>query len=261
MFNRTKLKDFAQIRLKQGRGTAILVSFLAALLAGTGSGNSFQMDFQDLQKALEDQVSMDALSNIIGFLAGIMAAAAGIGLLYTIFVGNIIALGNKGWFLRYWRGELPTTGELFSSFRIYKPALTTMLVKNIYTFLWSLLFVIPGIVKAYSYSMTEYILYENPNLSANEAITLSRKLTDGSKGDLFIFDLSFLGWNLLNVFTFGLLGIFYTQPYYNTAHAAVYQALKDAAIAGQRLRWEDFGQVPPAPPAEEAQAAENPEMI
>lgn len=242
MFNRSVLKDFAKQRLQQGRGTAILVGFLTMLLAGTGGGVTYLFKQDDSSFPF----SVSEWPTLFGFVAVVAITAALVALAYQIFVANVITLGSRGWYLRYWRGELPPTGELFASFRIYKPAVSTMLVKNIYIFLWSLLFVIPGIVKSYAYSMTEYILYENPNLTADQAIALSKRLTNGSKGALFVFDLSYLGWDILNAFTFGLLGIFYVYPYRFTAHAAIYQSLKDAAIANGTLQYEDFGQMPPA---------------
>lgn len=114
------------------------------------------------------------------------------------------------------------------------------------------LFVIPGIVMTYAYSMTEYILYENPRLSAGEAIRMSKIMTQGYKGELFVFDLSFLLWHLLSGLTLGIVGIVYVNPYLYTAHAGMYEALKNAAIQSGRLRWEDFGQFPPAPPSQAA---------
>ena len=157
-----------------------------------------------------------------------------------------MTVGLSGWLLRYWRGETPTVGDLFAAFRIYKPTVVTMLVRDLYIFLWCLLFIIPGIVKSYAYSMTPYIIYENPNLTADQAITLSRRMTDGVKGDLFVLDLSWLGWSLLSAITAGLVGILYVNPYMGLTQAGVYEQLKWNAIQTGRLTWEDFGQMPPA---------------
>ena len=167
-------------------------------------------------------------------------------LAYGIFVAGIIDVGCRGWFMRYWRGEYPSVSELFASFRIYLPALKTQLLTRVYVWLWSLLFVIPGIVKELAYSMVPYIIYENPNITANEAISMSCKMTDGAKGDLFVFSLSFFGWMLLDAFTFGILGIVYVYPYQCTAHAAIYDTLKIRAIQDGTLTWEDFGQSAPS---------------
>ena len=116
------------------------------------------------------------------------------------------------------------------------------------SFLWSLLFIIPGIVKAYAYSMTEYILYENPRLSAGEAIRISNAMTQGFKGELFVFDLSFILWNLLSAISLGIAGVVYVNPYVYTAHAGMYEMIKDNALRSGRVRWEDFGLMPPSVP-------------
>lgn len=88
----------------------------------------------------------------------------------------------------------------------------TMMVKACYTYLWSLT-VIGGIIKKYSYSMVPYILAENPDIGANEAITLSRRMMKGHKWEYFVAEVSFLGWQCLNILTLGISGIFYSNPY------------------------------------------------
>ena len=97
-----------------------------------------------------------------------------------------------------------------------------MLLMCIFITLWSLLLVIPGIIKSFSYAMTPYILKDYPELSANQAINLSRKMMKGHKFDLFWLYLSFIGWMILNLFTFGI-GSFWLIPYMYTAQAAFYQ--------------------------------------
>lgn len=96
----------------------------------------------------------------------------------------------------------------------------------VFIFLWSLLLIIPGFIKAYSYSMTFYILNERPELSANQAIDESRRLMKGHKFDLFYLDLSFIGWYLLaGIFTLGI-GILWVLPYHYTARAAFWEDIK-----------------------------------
>ena len=99
------------------------------------------------------------------------------------------------------------------------------LLMTIFTFLWSLLFIIPGIVKMFSYAMTPYILEEHPELSANEAIDRSRAMMKGHKFDLFWLLLSFIGWGILSLFTFGIGGL-WLGPYVQGAHAAFYEDVK-----------------------------------
>ena len=98
----------------------------------------------------------------------------------------------------------------------------TMALTFIYTFLWSLLLVIPGIIKTYSYFLVPYILAENPNIKYNEAITLSRKLMDGHKSDVFVLHMSFILWILLCVATLGLAYV-YVIPYQETTMALYYK--------------------------------------
>jgi uncharacterized membrane protein len=96
---------------------------------------------------------------------------------------------------------------------------------GLFTFLWSLLFVIPGIVKTYAYSMSMYILAENKGKPALECINESKAMTNGHKMDLFVLNLSFIGWMMLVALTFGIAGI-WVLPYMNATMANAYQSLK-----------------------------------
>lgn len=101
-----------------------------------------------------------------------------------------------------------------------------MLLVGLYTTLWTFLFIIPGIVKSYAYSMTPYILADDPNITMSEAITLSKNMTEGYKMDLFILDLSFILWNLASAFTFGLVA-FYAVPYQKATLTQYYLVLSN----------------------------------
>lgn len=104
-----------------------------------------------------------------------------------------------------------------------------MILSTIYIFLWTLLLIIPGIIKSYSYALTPYILVEHPEMSANEAIEESMRLMDGHKFDLFYLQLSFIGWAILSILSLGL-GIFWLIPYQMTAQAAFYRDIKNEAM-------------------------------
>lgn len=104
-----------------------------------------------------------------------------------------------------------------------------MVLSTIYIFLWTLLLVIPGIIKSYSYALTPYILVEHPEMSANEAIEESMRLMDGHKFDLFYLQLSFIGWAILSILSLGL-GFFWLIPYQMTAQAAFYRDIKNEAM-------------------------------
>lgn len=104
-----------------------------------------------------------------------------------------------------------------------------MILSTIYIFLWTLLLIIPGIIKSYSYALTPYILVEHPEMSANEAIEESMRLMDGHKFDLFYLQLSFIGWAILSILSLGL-GVFWLIPYQMTAQAAFYRDIKNEAM-------------------------------
>lgn len=118
-------------------------------------------------------------------------------------------------------------GVLFEAFKsgTYQRIAITKLLQVIYVWLWSLLLLIPGIIKQYSYAMTDYILKDEPSLSGNAAIEKSMAMMAGHKMKLFLLDLSFIGWYILACFTLGI-GIFFLTPYMLTARAAFYEDLK-----------------------------------
>ena len=100
------------------------------------------------------------------------------------------------------------------------------LLRSIYIFLWSLLFVIPGIYAAYGYAMTPYILLENPEMTANEAITKSKELMHGNRWRLFCLEISFIGWALLAALLTLGIGVLWLKPYMETSFAAFYREIK-----------------------------------
>lgn len=97
-----------------------------------------------------------------------------------------------------------------------------MFLMQLYIFLWSLLFIIPGVIKSYEYMMVPYILAENPGMDRKEAFAISKRMMDGQKWAAFVLELSFLGWIILGVVTCGLLGIFWIQPYINATMTELY---------------------------------------
>ena len=116
----------------------------------------------------------------------------------------------------------------------YLRKLGGMLWMLLFIVLWSMLFIVPGIIKAYSYRFTPYILADCPNVKATEALKLSMRITDGMKKEIFFFDLSFLGWALLTALTFGILGI-YTIPYFKIAEATLFESMKNNALSSGRI--------------------------
>ena len=156
-----------------------------------------------------------------------MSGFSGITTLASVFLLFPLAIG----FLNAFRlllvgGDNRLTENMFSiAFKNYLHKVWGYLLMYIFIILWSLLFIIPGIVKAFSYAMTPYILEENPELSANDAIDRSRAMMKGHKFDLFYLYLSFIGWAILCVLTLGI-GFLWLTPYMSTATAAFYEDVK-----------------------------------
>lgn len=123
------------------------------------------------------------------------------------------------------RGKNAEIGDLFSRISLVGRALWLSIITGFFIFLWSLLFIIPGYVKTFAYSMAPYILAENPDLTAREALRRSKEMMVGHKGELFVLYLSFIGWFFLCMITLGLAGI-YVGPYINATVLNFYNSIK-----------------------------------
>lgn len=123
---------------------------------------------------------------------------------------------------------------LVLSFRNWTRNIVGMLLMGIFTFLWMLLLIIPGVIKAFSYAQTPFILNDKPELPANEAINLSMKMMDGHKLDLFLLELSFIGWYLLGILTL-CIGYLWIVPYQYTTMAVFYEDVKAEYEAKQQI--------------------------
>lgn len=150
--------------------------------------------------------------------------------LFTVVVSLIYAVLEWGFaimFLRNLRDQhFDELGTLFDGFRDFGRIFLTLFLQGVYTLLWTLLLIIPGIVKAYSYAMTPYILYDDPELQGNAAIEKSMRMMRGHKLELFLLHLSFIGWALLCVLTLGI-GLFWLVPYVQASQAAFYEDVKE----------------------------------
>ena len=146
--------------------------------------------------------------------------------LASLIVAPPLTLGISMIFLGLTRNESPEINTLFSGFSYIGPAILLNIMIAIFTCLWSLLFVIPGIIKAISYSMAYFVLADNPELSAKEALDESKRITSGHIGDLFVLYLSFIPWVLLGAITCGL-ALIYVVPYMQTTMANYYLELKN----------------------------------
>lgn len=177
----------------------------------------------EARMALTNKWVMAAVATLV--MGAVSGAASYIPVAGTILVSLPVMYGYAIVMLNVFRGDEVNIGGLFDGFSDFGRIVGTKLLQAIYTFLWMLLLVIPGIVKSYSYAMTDYILKDYPELSNNAAIEKSMAMMDGRKMKLFLLDLSFIGWAILCLFTVGI-GLFFLQPYVQAAHAAFYEDLK-----------------------------------
>ena len=145
----------------------------------------------------------------------------------SLILAPVLTAGLSWFSLKVYRGETVNGGEdIFVGFQNFGHVLGGMLWMELFTFLWSLLFIVPGIIKGLSYSMTPYILIDQPEIGACDALKLSMQMTKGYKGRIFVMGLSFIGWAILTSLTFGILGIFYTEPYMNVSFSGIYEEIK-----------------------------------
>ena len=254
-YDRKEIKMAARERMKQNYWMTVRVLLIFGLLGGgtltpfAASGDGVSLNVNTGSAASVEPLTEEELTVffvVMAIVLIVVAVAVVLSFAYTVLVGNVILAGTCGWLHRTWQGEKVPFADMFGGFRHYKAVVGAMGLRTLYTFLWSLLFFVPGIIKGYSYSMTGFILSENPALSPKRALAMSETMTDGHKGDLFVQDLSFWGWGILSGCTFGILNVFFLAPYQTLAVAGAYDALKREAIACGRLDWADFGQTPPS---------------
>ena len=165
----------------------------------------------------------------ISFAAGlVLSFIPGGGLSATIIITPAFTISLLRVYLNLANGVNPEVKDTFSGFDDFWSAFKVTFLVGLFTFLWSLLFIVPGIIKACSYSQATLIVAENKGMSALKAINLSKAMMEGHKMDYFILGLSFIGWEIVSAFTFGLLYI-WLMPYMQATLINFYNDLKPAA--------------------------------
>lgn len=234
MWNRAELKMRGNMAFKKNYVSAVVVALLMGIF-GTVSGESSARrvsENSDIYSGNLFNVGM-----ITGLLAGIATVVILIVLVAKVFVGNLLKMGGYRFFILNQTAQ-PGIGTLLDGFRSghYVNIVLTMFLRDLFTALWSLLLVVPGIVKHYEYLMVPYIIAENPAMDYKEAFHISKQMMDGEKMEAFIMDLSFLGWYLLSAVTCGLLAIFYVNPYVQASFAEMYTFNKQKAYQEGYIR-------------------------
>ena len=203
--------------------------------------SDFNFDYDTNKKVViadDMAAASSSSSNAYDFMAAGVAAvvfviiliAIVIGFGWSTFVSNIVVVGHRRFHLDARYGDY-NVGNVFSMFSggNYKNVCWTMFLYNLKIFLWSLLFVIPGIIKTYEYALVPYILADNPNIDQKRAFEISRRTMEGEKMNLFVFQLSFIGWGILA----GIvpLGQAFLTPYTTAAYTEFYVCMKAKAMA------------------------------
>lgn len=237
MWSRSELKARAKEVLNLNYWKIVLVSLILSFISGgggssattTGSSTYTSSNSNGGYPSAHHGFNSEMVLSVLAFISIfiviflIVFAAA---LALSIFVFNPLSMGCYRFFILSRKQPASINEVTYAFSHSYKNIVKIMFLRNLYTFLWSLLFIIPGIIKGLEYRMIPYILAENPGISSNEAFALSKKMMDGEKWNAFVLDLSFWGWFLLGLFTCCILNIFYVNPYYYLTCAELYAVLK-----------------------------------
>lgn len=214
--NSSNCRFRARENLAGNWGMSILVAFVAALLGGAIAGGSFDLN-------VDAEVLSQLPPAVLKIITIWTSIASVLGLIQFV-VGGPVKLGNCQYLLHQHDKEEMSIHDLFSEFGRWGAGFALNLLTGLFVGLWTMLFIIPGIVASYRYAMAPFILAENPEMSASEAITRSKEIMNGHKGELFTLDLSFIGWSLLCVLTCGI-GYLFLNPYIAASRAAFYRDL------------------------------------
>ena len=253
MWTRADLKEKAKKAFARSRWGLVLCGLIITLISGGLSGgssarNSFNTasgqgdasavsnpaDISNYFKGIQNgDIGSAELGIILAAIGGIIVISMIIGIALSIFLCNPLLTGCYRYFLEAsfearTAGQLGIVGFAFKKGR-YGKVIKTLFLMQLYEFLWSLLFIIPGIIKSYEYRMIPYIMAENPEINTADAFALSKEMMTGNKWAAFVLDLSFIGWHLLAILTCGILEIFYVVPYEQMTDMFLYDTLKKRA--------------------------------
>lgn len=199
--NRSELKNKAKESLKGKYGDAIALLLIPY-------GIVFVLGFIIGFSGLDEKTAESVVSSL------------------SVVVSSLLGFGTISYFLKLSRNESVTYRELFSKKNMAGSFIAISLLVGLFTTLWSFLFIIPGIIAALNYSLVYYIKLDNPNLSSMEVISKSKEMMRGHKWDFCVLMLSFIGWEILGIFTLGILYL-WLVPYMQVTYANFYNSIKN----------------------------------
>jgi hypothetical protein len=233
-WTRRELKERAKNVLRTSYWKAFLVSLVLGVISGGASSCSFNSSGTSMSLPgisggmgdVSDGVGL-AIILIIIFVAALIGLVT---IAFNVFVLAPFEVGVQQYFKRAAQDEVNMNYLVYSFDRgKYLAIVKGMFWSSLLNFLWFLLLIIPGIVKSYAYSMTPFILADNPVIGMKRAVELSNQMTRGQKWKMFVLDLSFIGWFLLGVLALGI-GVLFVLPYYNSTKAELYLVLRQKAL-------------------------------
>jgi len=250
VINRKELKAEARLGMKGRNPSVLLVAFvyqiivyvldvLSLKISMPGISIPQILEYSEDAEALYEMIYDSMLYSSTSFLGSIISLALGI-------MMTMIGVGMTAYCLRVSRDQEAGFGDLFEVFGIFFRMLWLQILVGIFTMLWSLLFIIPGIIAGYRYSMAVYIMLDNPDMTALECIRASKEMTRGYKGSLFVLELSFIGWSLLTIIPIAgfFVGLF-LNVYVSVTFAKYYNVLSayqpgayEAEYTEEREPWE-----------------------
>lgn len=243
MWTRESIKSKAKEALQGNYWKAFWVSLVLVIV--TVNGSSSRRNNSSINNGIDNFTGsrssfISDATRLYLKLSMIIASILIILIILKILIGFILEIGGRKFFIKLSEGEVNMgyLGHYFNR-ESYLDIVLTMLLRDVYLILWTLLLIIPGIIKTYAYSMVPYILADNPSIGYNRAIELSNSMTDGEKWDIFVLELSFLGWFLLGVLAL-FIGQLFVYPYYYTTKAELYLTLRQEAIANGLTSYEEL---------------------
>lgn len=227
MWNRAELKQQAKNDFNKDYWGYVIAAFIAALSLGEFAVKVNQLPWDG--------------SSFGHFMA--IGSYGTVGTLITIFLLRPLYIGTRRFFLSNLYkedGKTQLNTILYGFQHNYGNVVLISFLKNLFLILWTMLFIIPGIIKFFSYFMVDYILAENPGIEQSRAFEISKRTMEGEKMNTFVLYLSFIGWYLLVAITAGLAGFFYVGPYVEATMVRLYDRLKEKSIREGIATYDDY---------------------
>jgi uncharacterized membrane protein len=241
------LKERAKIALVGTYWKAVAISLILSFALGGSSGGSGVNYIANAGSVFEEDIGAGEATLLAIVFFTIFGVVFLIGFGIKLVIGFPLEVGARNYFIQAskavdTREVIPfnTVGIAFKK-NVYINVIKTQFFRNLFVFLWTLCFIIPGIIFSYVYAFVPYILAENPGMPYRRALELSKQMTEGEKMEMFFLDLSFILWWLLGCITC-FIGFIFVAPYYNSTYAELYHKLKEKVIEDGVATSEEFGQ-------------------